>query len=198
MGQQHLTSSLLDQIRLLSTSLLSDNLERMSVLQGLSLRHLAGARMVGTALTVKTRAGDNKVIHEALDAAMPGQVLVVDGEGDVSRALVGEIMMEKAIARGVVGFVIDGAIRDSEVFAEGHFPCFAKGVTHRGPYKSGPGAFNIPISVGGWVVNPGDVVVGDHDGVVTFSPSLAEALVAAALMQKNREEALIADIRAKA
>lgn len=182
------------QLGSIATAELSDNLQRMNGIQGLRPFH-AGGVLVGSALTVKTRAGDNKTIHEAMAAAQAGDVLVVDGEGDVSRALVGEIMMEMAIAKGVAGFVIDGAIRDSAAFAASSFPCFARSVTYRGPYKEGPGTIGAPVSIGGWVVKPGDIVVGDADGVVTFDPGQAEELILAARKQQQREAELLASIR---
>lgn len=182
------------QLGSIATAELSDNLQRMNGIQGLRPFHARGV-LVGSALTVKTRAGDNKTIHEAMAAAQAGDVLVVDGEGDVSRALVGEIMMEMAIAKGVAGFVIDGAIRDSAAFAASSFPCFARSVTYRGPYKEGPGTIGAPVSIGGWVVKSGDIVVGDADGVVTFDPGQAEELILAARKQQQREAELLASIR---
>ncbi len=144
--------------------------------------------MAGTAFTVRTRAGDNLAIHKALELAGPGDVVVVDGAGDVTRALVGEIMKAIAEHRGIAGFVIDGAIRDVAAFQASSFPCFARGVIHRGPYKTGPGIINVPVSIGGAVISPGDIVVGDEDGVVSFPPAIAETLIAAVRAQIAREE----------
>ena len=127
----------------------------------------------GNAFTVRVRAGDNLLIHKALDLLEPGDVLLVDSEGDISRALVGEIMMTSARVRGAVGFVMDGAVRDVEAFEQHRFPCWARGVSLRGPYKDGPGSINVPVTIGGMVVNPGDVIVGDSDGVVAVPPGLA-------------------------
>jgi len=127
----------------------------------------------GNAFTVRVRAGDNLLIHKALDLLEPGDVLLVDSEGDISRALVGEIMMTSARVRGAVGFVMDGAVRDVEAFEQHRFPCWARGVSLRGPYKDGPGSINVPVTIGGMVVTPGDVIVGDSDGVVAVPPGLA-------------------------
>lgn len=147
----------------------------------------------GSALTVRVRAGDNLLIHKALELLQSGDVLVVDGEGDVSRALVGEIMMTIALVRGAVAFVMDGAIRDVEAFEEHHFPCWARGVSLRGPYKDGPGSINVPITVGGMVVNPGDVVVGDMDGIVAVPASLAlEVSIKARDKVRQEQESLVA------
>jgi RraA family protein len=175
-------------------AIISDNLDRLPGAVGLNAYHRAGA-MLGVALTVKTRAGDNLAIHQALEKIQPGDVLVVDGGGDVSRALVGEIMKAIAESKGCAGFVIDAAIRDVGAFAASDFPCFARGVNHRGPYKSGPGEINVPVSIGGTVISPGDIVVGDEDGVVAFSPAKLATLIPAVKAQLAREEATMAAIR---
>ena len=175
-------------------AVISDNLDRLPGAVGLRAYHRSGA-MLGVALTVKTRAGDNLAIHQALEKIQPGDVLVVDGGGDVSRALVGEIMKAIAESKGCAGFVIDAAIRDVGAFASSDFPCFARGVNHRGPYKSGPGEINVPVSIGGSVISPGDVVVGDEDGVVAFSPAKLATLIPAVKAQLAREEATMEAIR---
>jgi len=151
--------------------------------------------MVGTAFTVRTHRGDNLAIHQALALVGTGDVIVVDGGGDETRALIGEIMKDIAEQRGAAGFVIDGAIRDVAAFRSSDFPCFARAVIHRGPYKTGPGVINVPVSVGGAVISPGDIVVGDEDGVVSFSPSIAETLLAAVRAQLVREEETLKAIR---
>jgi RraA family protein len=176
------------------TSIISDNLDRLAGIVGVRPFHRPG-RMVGTALTVKTRPGDNLAIHKALELVGAGDVIVVDGGGDETRALVGEIMKNIAESRGAAGYVIDGAIRDVAAFESSHFPCFARAVIHRGPYKSGPGMINVPVSVGGAVVAPGDIVVGDEDGVVSFAPSVAETLLEAVRAQLRREEETLKAIR---
>ncbi|MFK8253043.1 RraA family protein [Ancylobacter terrae] len=188
-------ANLVDAFRAIPTSILSDNLDRLSGPVGIG-PYYSGARMCGRALTVRTRGGDNLFIHKALEIVRPGEVIVVDGAGDVGRALIGEIMKEIALSRGAAGFVIDGAIRDVEAFRDSDFPCFARSVIHRGPYKNGPGQINVPVALGGWVVSPGDIVVGDADGVVSFSLEEAPALLARAHAQIRREEAAIASIRA--
>ena len=177
-----------------ATAVISDNLDRLPGAIDLRAFHRGGT-LVGTALTVRTRSGDNLAIHQALNLVRPGDVVVVDGGGDVSRALVGEIMKAIAESKGAAGFVIDGAIRDAAAFAASDFPCFARAAIHRGPYKTGPGAINVPVSIGGWVIAPGDIVVGDADGVVAFPQSLAPGLLEAVRAQEAREAAIMADIR---
>ena len=117
-----------------ATSHISDTLGRLPGTTHLRPMHRSGA-LLGLALTVRVRSGDTLIIHKALQHLQPGQVLVIDGDGDSRRALVGEIMKRVAQARGCVGFVVDGAIRDLDAFAADDFPCFARAVTHRGPYS---------------------------------------------------------------
>jgi RraA family protein len=185
---------LLDAFRGASTSIISDNLARLPGAVGLRPFHRTG-KLVGVAFTVRTRPGDNLAIHRALELAGPGDVIVVDGGGDETRALVGEIMKNIAEYRGVAGYVIDGAIRDVAAFAASDFPCFARAVIHRGPYKDGPGEINVPVSIGGSVISPGDIVVGDEDGVVSFPAATAPALLEAVRAQTAREEQTIIAIR---
>jgi RraA family protein len=186
--------ALIEAFRNAPTSVISDNLARLPGAVGLRPFHRAG-RLVGTAFTVRTRPGDNLAIHRALELVGPGDVIVVDGGGDETRALVGEIMKTIAEHRGAAGYVIDGAIRDVASFAAGDFPCFARAAIHRGPYKNGPGEINVPVCIGGSVVAPGDIVVGDEDGVVSFSQSAAPALLEAVKAQIAREEETIISIR---
>jgi regulator of RNase E activity RraA len=165
------------------TSVISDNLGRLPGCVGLRPFH-KGRYMIGTAVTVKTRPGDNLAILRALEMVGAGDVVVVDGGGDESRALIGEIMKTIAESRGVEGFVIDGAIRDVAAFALSDFPCYARSVIHRGPYKSGPGEINVPVSAG-----------GDEDGVVSFPLSIATDLLKAVKAQMVREHEMIKSIR---
>ena len=178
--------TIIEAFRDAATATISDNLDRLPGAVGLRPFH-RGGNLVGTALTVQVRAGDNLAIHQALNLARPGDVLVIDGGGDTSRALVGDIMKAIAESKGAAGYVIDGAIRDAAAFAESNFPCYARTAIHRGPYKQGPGAINVPVCIGGLVVNPGDVVVGDSDGVVSFPVARASELIDAVRAQEARE-----------
>lgn len=171
----------------LNTCVIGDSLHRLPGAVGLKAYHREGM-MAGPALTVRVRPGDNLAIHHALDLARPGDVLVVDGGGSLDHALVGAIMQSYAQRRGLAGFVIDGAIRDILHFARRSFPCFARGHTHRGPYKTGPGQINTLISVGGMVVRPGDLVVGDADGVIALAADIADEVLARARAKLKEEE----------
>ncbi len=185
---------LLEGFRNAPTSIISDNLERLPGAVGLRPFH-SGGKLMGVAFTVKTRPGDNLAIHKALELVGPGDVIVVDGGGDETRALVGEIMKTIAEYRGAAGYVIDGAIRDAAELAASDFPMFARTAIHRGPYKSGPGEINVPVSVGGTVISPGDIVVGDADGVVSFPQSIAAALLDKVNAQIKREADTLTAIR---
>jgi RraA family protein len=193
---QCIDASRVDAFRNLPVANVSDCMTRMSA-GGSRLRpmHKAG-RLAGPALTVKTRPGDNLMIHQALEMAVPGDVIVVDGGGDLTNALIGELMTTYAQTRGVAGFVINGAIRDLDVIANGDFPVYAAGVTHRGPYKDGPGEINVPIAIDGMVIQPGDLILGDADGVLSVPLAEADAILAAACAKFEAEQNTLQDIAA--
>ncbi len=176
------------------TSQIGDAMHRMNGTTGLRRFHGA-AQLLGFAHTVRVRAGDNLLIYKALETIRPGEVLVVDGEGDCARALVGEIIKELAKARGAAGLVIDGALRDVTALAADDFPCYARGVSLKGPYKNGPGEVGVTASIGGMVVAPGDILVGDADGIVAFSPTDARRLAIAVAEIARAEERMLASIQ---
>jgi len=175
---------------------LSDSMERLYA-GGHPLRpmHKEG-KLAGPAFTVKTAAGDNLLVHRALDTARPGDVIVVDAGGWLDNAIIGELMMSRAKQRGVAGIVIWGAIRDSAEIGAGSYPVFAAGVTHRGPYKNGPGEINVPVVIGGMPVNPGDIIVGDADGLVAVPQESAERILASAKSILEKETASMKQILA--
>lgn len=141
--------------------------------------------ILGPACTVKVFPGDNLMVHKSLDLARPGDVVVVDASSSMMTAVLGDLVSTKARHRGIVGFVVDGLIRDLPAIRRlGDFPVFARGVTPIGPLHRGPGEVNFPVSAGGIVVNPGDLIVGDVNGVVVvprlIAPHLLERLMATA------------------
>lgn len=156
--------------------------------------HEAETVMSGPALTVRTRPGDNLMVHHALDIASPGDVIVVDAAGDLTTAIIGEIMVAMARKNRVAGIVINGAIRDAGEIRRMGIPVYAAGVTHRGPYKDGPGEVNVPVAIDGMVVTPGDLVLGDGDGVLSVPFEMAEAVLNAATAKKEAEQAQLAAI----
>jgi regulator of RNase E activity RraA len=181
-----------DRFRTVPVANVSDSMSRISA-AGSRIRpmHRSGP-LAGPALTVKTRPGDNLMLHKAIDMAAPGDVIVVDAGGDLTNSLMGELMLAHAIRRGVAGFVLDGAIRDSQTLFERNVPVFAAGVTHRGPYRDGPGEIGFPIAIDGMVVEPGDLVLGDWDGIVVVPQDHAETVYAAAKAKNEAEESQMA------
>ena len=151
--------------------------------------------MCGPAVTVRVRPGDNLMIHKALMMVRPGDVLVIDGGGDVSQALVGGLMRTTCVAKQLAGLVIDGAVRDLTEWAEDGMPIYAKGHTHRGPSKDGPGEINVPVSCAGLAVLPGDLIVGDADGVIAIPAADAAAVLAQTQAHLEKEAAIRASNR---
>lgn len=152
---------------------------------------------VGPALTVKTRGGDNLMIHKALNMAQAGDFIVVSNDGEASRSLIGEIMMAYLHEfKKVAGIVLDGPIRDIDEIGKWDFPVYATGTTPGGPYKEGPGEINVPVSCGEIAVHPGDVIVGDPDGVIAIPRRDAAQVLEAARKFKASDEKKLAAVRA--
>ncbi len=189
------SAELVAAFRPLPVANISDCMARMTA-GGPRLRPMhAGGVMAGPALTVRTRPGDNLMVHKALDLAEPGDVVVVDGGGDLTNALIGEIMSTYAQARGIAGIVINGSIRDVDALRASPFPVYAAGVTHRGPYKDGPGEINVAIAFDGMVIEPGDLVIGDGDGLLCVPFEAAEAICQAAQKKLADEEKVLGTMR---
>ena len=184
------------RFRTLPVANVSDSMSRMFA-AGPRLRAMhCGGGMAGPALTVKVRPGDNLMIHKALDIAAKGDIVVVDGGGDLTNALIGELMSAHALKRGIGGIVINGAIRDSGAIRAGRLPVYAAGVTHRGPYKDGPGEINVTVALDGMVIEPGDLILGDDDGVVCVPYDLCAEVFTAASAKHKAEDQQMLEIRA--
>lgn len=153
-----------------------------------------GGRILGRAFTVKTAPGDNLMVHKAIDMAAPGDVIVVDAGGAQRNAIIGEIMSTLAASKKIAGFVIDGPIRDVDSLGKSSFPVFARSISHRGPYKEGPGEINVTVSVDGMVVHPGDIIVGDYDGVFAIRPEIADELAALVMAVEKKEKDILKQI----
>ncbi|MYN14906.1 RraA family protein [Pusillimonas sp. TS35] len=185
-----------ERFRHIPVANVSDVMARMSG-GGANLRPMhAGGVLAGPAFTVRTRPGDNLMVHKALSMAAPGDVLVVDAGGDLSNAIIGEIMTATAQRRGLAGIVIHGAIRDAGTIGKHDFPVYAGGVTHRGPYKDGPGEINVPISLNGMIVQPGDLMLGDEDGLLCVPIDEVAEVYEAAHAKHLLEQGMLADIDA--
>lgn len=172
----------------LPVAAVSDVMSRL-VGGGAALRpmHISGV-LAGPALTVKARPGDNLMIHKAIEMAQPGDIIVVDAAGDTTNSLMGELMLAHAIKRGVAGFVLNGAVRDAHAFRERNLPVYAVGITHRGPYRDGPGEIGFPVSIEGMVIEAGDLMLGDLDGVVCVPRADLAAVLAAARKKSAAEQ----------
>jgi regulator of RNase E activity RraA len=168
---------LVEAFRGLATPNIADNMSRFFCVDA-DIRPMSKGHLLGTAFTVRARPGDNLMFHKALDLAQPGDVIVVAGQGEMSNSLCGEIMVRYAIKKNLAGFLIDGAIRDSGPISELDFPVYARGAQPKGPYKDGPGEINVPVACGGVVIQSGDILVGDQDGVVVIRPEDAEDILA--------------------
>jgi len=179
-----------------ATAHLSDSMERLYAAGSLLRPMHAGGSLAGPAFTVRTAPADNLLVHKALDIARPGDVVVVDAGGFADAAIVGEIMTRWAARRGIAGVVIWGAIRDSDEIRRLPFPVYACAVTHRGPYKNGPGEINVPVVIAGMPVNPGDIIVGDADGLVAIPQEQAERILKSAQGILAKETAAMKEIEA--
>ncbi|UHC15767.1 RraA family protein [Methylobacterium currus] len=179
-------SATVERFKAIAVANISDSMSRM-VHAGPRLRPIhAGGVLCGVALTVRTRSGDNLMIQAALNRAKPGDVLVVDAGGDLTNALMGELMLAHAQQIGVAGVVLNGAVRDSGWIRASALPVYAAGITHRGPYKNGPGEMNVP----------GDLIVGDDDGIVCVPFDQVEEVYAAANAKQQGDAKTMAAIKA--
>lgn len=151
-------------------------------------------KVAGPAFTVEARPGDNLGFHVALAVAKPGDVIIVDGKGDLSSALFGDLMVTQAQAAGIAGLVVDGAVRDTNELIERGYPVFAAGRNPAGPTKGIAGRLSIPICVAGAPVNPGDLVVGDADGVVIIPRNDVDAVLEAAAKKLADEQQRLREI----
>lgn len=180
---------LIESFRDLPTSNIADSMERFFTVDS-SIKPFNEDHLLGTAFTVRSRTADNLMFHKALDLAEPGDIIVVDVQGDMVNAVTGEIMVRYAMKKGIAGFLIDGAVRDTGAIKKIPFPVYAKGSNPKGPYKDGPGEINVPVNCGGVVVKPGDIIVGDEDGVVIVDKNNAENVLERAKVINQKEAAL--------
>ena len=187
---ERLDPDVIDRLRRYPTPDISDLMNRLYTM-ATAIRNVTRPelRVIGSACTVKVFPGDNLMVHKSLDVARPGDVVVVDASSSTMTAVLGDLVATKARHRGLAGFVVDGLVRDLPgIEALGDFPVFARGVTPIGPLHRGPGEVNFPISAGGIVVHPGDVVVGDENGVVVV-PRENAVEIAERLEQRSAADA---------
>jgi 4-hydroxy-4-methyl-2-oxoglutarate aldolase len=194
---ERVDAGVVEQAARYPSSILADVAGRRGALNGRIAPLAPTMRFAGPALTVEVRPGDNLMIHAAMAVARPGDVIIVDGKGDLSSALMGEIMSQQCVALGIAAVVIDGAVRDSEAIRALGFPMYAAGLNPNGPTKFVPGRLNHPVSIGGVTVNPGDLVVGDADGVTVIERAKAAAMLPLAADKVAAETRRIADIKSR-
>ena len=189
------STELVERARKLPVANVSDSMARLAA-AGARLRPMhAGGGMAGPALTVKGAPGDNLMLHKAIALAEPGDVIVMDAGGELTNAIMGELMLMQLERKRIGGVVINGAIRDADYIRTQPIPVFAAGVTHRGPYKNGPGEIGTAVAIDGMVIEPGDLVIGDADGVLCVRFDDAETVLAAAEAKFAAEQAQMAAIR---
>lgn len=181
-------SKLVEAFRGLPVANIADEMNRLYCVNE-RIKPMNSLPLLGTAFTVKSRVGDNLMLHKAIDMAEPGEVIVVDVQGDMTNAVTGEIMMRLAAKRGIAGVIVDGAIRDADALKELDIPVYAAGIQPNGPYKDGPGEINVPVCCGGIVVKPGDILVGDGDGIVVIDPKDAPEILEKAKRKYQEEQA---------
>ena len=173
---------------------IGDNMNRVSCMNA-RVRPMHSAPLLGCAFTVKVRAGDNLLFHKAIDMAQPGDVIVIDAQNEQSYAIFGELMIMWLRRRGVTGVVVDGCIRDYDAISQmKEISVYATGITPNGPLKEGGGEINFPVMCGGLIVNPGDIIVGDSDGIVVINPADAADVLAKAKAQNAKEAKTMVDI----
>ena len=186
-------SSLVNAFRGLASSNVADAMGRFNFMDP-GIQPRSGLPLCGPAITVNARPGDNLMVHKALQLAEPGDIVVVSTNGNTTSAVFGELMCRTAVAQRLGGLVVDGAIRDAEGIAALGFPAFSRALTPGGCDKDGPGEINVAVSCGGAVVHPGDIIVGDSDGIaVVPHADAAEVLELVRALVKN-EERRIAEI----
>ncbi len=194
--QRKVATEVVERFARLPVANVSDSMSRMTG-GGARLRPMHRARgLAGPAFTVKVPPGDNLMVHKAIALAEPGDIIVVDAGGDLTNAITGEMMLMQMIKRGVAGLIINGAIRDAGYIRNQDFPVFAAGVTHRGPYKNGPGEINVPIAIDGMVIEPGDLIIGDDDGLLCVPFNQTDAVFKAATAKFETEQRQVANIQA--
>jgi RraA family protein len=179
------------------TPAISDRMNRLYAM-ATGIRNVTDESLsiLGPACTVKVYPGDNLMVHKSLDVAQRGDVVVIDTSASAMTAVLGDLISTKARHRGIAGFVVDGLVRDLEdIRALGDFPVYARGTTPIGPLHRGPGEINYPVSVGGIVVFPGDIIVGDVNGVVVIPKGIARELLDRLSAVAAKESDYVAAVR---
>ena len=189
-----LSREILDGFAGLAAAQVGDAMNREQVMAAAIKPIAAGTRICGQARTVNAMAGDNGIIHAAIPHVRPGEILVVNGMGVEDVAIWGEVMTHAAQKQGIAGIVLDGAVRDVAEMREMGFAVFCRAVVPRGPHKGFGGTIDGAISCAGVAVSPGDLVIGDDDGVAVVPLAQVKAVQAAAREAQKRESEWLAEI----
>jgi regulator of RNase E activity RraA len=194
---ERVPDDIVERFRAVDVALVSDLMNRLYTLNS-GLHPIvppADGLLIGTACTVKVFPGDNLMVHASLDIARPGDVVMVDTAGSTINAVLGDMVANKAKARGISGFIVDGLVRDVAGMLEAGVPIWARGVTPRGPLHRGPGELNYPISCGGVSVSAGDLVMANSDGVVVVPRESAKDVLQRAETKKLKESDYVAAVK---
>lgn len=189
--------SMIEALRAFPVSNLDDCMNRMAAV-GKNVRPVNMKHMAGPAFTVKVPEGDNLMLHKAMDMAAPGDIIVVAAGDYQGRAIFGELMAKYCQSKKIGGIITDGAVRDIEVLRQLEIPVYAGGVSPNGPYKNGPGEINTDISFSGQVVHPGDIIIGDPDGIVVIRPEDAVDLLPEVRGVSSKEAGILQGIEQSA
>lgn len=146
------------------------------------------SRLAGPALTVDARPADNLILHYAVQKAKPGDVLVVDAKGFMEAGPWGDVLTAQAMKLGIAGLVISGCVRDANLIVGLGFPVFCRGLSIKGTGKNQPGRVNVPISIGDALIHPGDIIVGDRDGLVVVAQEEVDSVIASSVMREKKED----------
>ena len=186
--------SLVARFRGMPVANIDDNMGRIAAVDS-AIVPIGKGQLLGTAFTIRVPQGDHLMFHAAMDLAKPGDVIMIDAGGFEERAIFGELMAAYCKTRGIAGIVCDGAIRDRDGISKmENFPVYARSAIPNGPYKNGPGEINVPVVIGGKTVHPGDIVVGDEDGVIIVPPEFAAEIADAVLETEKKEAAIMENI----
>jgi RraA family protein len=187
-------NALVERYRKVPAAVIGDAVNRLQAFTAGFIAYGGRKKFAGPAFTVRVRPGDNLFVHHALDLAKPGDVIAVDAGSALNSAIIGAMMSRYARTKGIEALVIDGAIRDVDELEAMDIAVVARGATPNGPYKTGPGEIGYPISMGGLSIAPGDLLVGDRDGVLVIPGSQAAAVVGTAEARHRAEQLLERDI----
>lgn len=189
------TSDLIKAFAGIPVANIGDCMNRRACISAACIKPMNRVPLLGSAFTVKCAPGDNLMLYKAIELAQAGDVIVVDAQGELANAIAGELMLTWGKLKGLAGVIIDGALRDAGAIREMSLSVYAAGITPNGPFKNGPGEINGIITCGGVVVKPGDILVGDEDGIVVIDPDDAPELLKKAQETMDKEAKIMENIK---